>query len=295
MLAPEHPLVEQLKNDIENWDEVVRYIVQSKNKNEIERTAEGKEKTGIELKGIKAVNPANGEEIPVFIADYVLAHYGTGAIMAVPAHDERDWKFAAKFNLPKPPVVEPYFVKNGGEDGVRDDKQTIEREAITAIVKHWTEDKYIVPKWKKVDWHTFITGGVENGQTPEEAARAEVLEETGYKDIKNASELSRFHLKFFHVPKDENRLAHFHTFYFELGSGEREIVSTDEQKHHEVLWLMPEETVKVLTPPGISMWNELKNGTSAYLGEGILANSEKFDGMGSEEAKKQSPILSAER
>ncbi|MEK7134671.1 MAG: class I tRNA ligase family protein, partial [Patescibacteria group bacterium] len=285
-LAPEHEMVSNLKKQITNWDEVEKYVNDTKKKTERERV-ENKEKTGVELKGIRAINPANNEEIPVFIADYVLAHYGTGAIMAVPAHDERDWKFAAKFNLPKPPVVEPYFVKNGGEDGVRDDKQTIEREAITAIVKHWTEDKYIVLKWKKVDWHTFITGGVENGQTPEEAARAEVLEETGYKDIKNASELSRFHSKFFHVPKDENRLAHFHTFYFELGSGEREIVSTDEQKHHEVLWLMPEETVKVLTPPGhLYVWNELKNGTSAYLGEGILANSEKFDGMGSEEAKK---------
>ena len=106
---------------------------------------------------------------------------------------------------------------------------------------------------KKINWHTFITGGVEKGQTPEEAARTEVLEETGYKDFKNVSEFSKFHAKFFHVPKDENRLAHFRTFYFELGSGECETVSDDEQKHHDILWLTPEEIVKVLTPPGISM------------------------------------------
>ena len=286
VLAPEHELVSNLKSQISNFADVEEYIAETKKKTERERI-ESKEKTGVELKGIRAINPANNEEIPVFVADYVLAHYGTGAIMAVPAHDERDFEFAEIFGLPKPRVIEPYFIKSDGEDGVRDDKQTIEREAITAIVKHWAEDKYIVLKWKKINWHTFITGGVEKGQTPEEAARTEVLEETGYKDFKNVSEFSKFHAKFFHVPKDENRLAHFRTFYFELGSGECETVSDDEQKHHDILWLTPEEIVKVLTPPGhLYVWSELKKGTSAYLGEGILTNSGKFDGIGSEEAKR---------
>ncbi len=286
VLAPEHELVSNLKSQISNFADVEEYIAETKKKTERERI-ESKEKTGVELKGIRAINPANNEEIPVFVADYVLAHYGTGAIMAVPAHDERDFEFAERFGLPKPRVIEPYFIKSDGEDGVRDDKQTIEREAITAIVKHWAEDKYIVLKWKKINWHTFITGGVEKGQTPEEAARTEVLEETGYKDFKNVSEFSKFHAKFFHVPKDENRLAHFRTFYFELGSGECETVSDDEQKHHDILWLTPEEIVKVLTPPGhLYVWSELKKGTSAYLGEGILTNSGKFDGIGSEEAKR---------
>ena len=286
VLAPEHELVSNLKSQISNFADVEEYIAETKKKTERERI-ESKEKTGVELKGIRAINPANNEEIPVFVADYVLAHYGTGAIMAVPAHDQRDFEFAKRFGLPKPRVIEPYFIKSDGEDGVRDDKQTIEREAITAIVKHWAEDKYIVLKWKKINWHTFITGGVEKGQTPEEAARTEVLEETGYKDFKNVSEFSKFHAKFFHVPKDENRLAHFRTFYFELGSGECETVSDDEQKHHDILWLTPEEIVKVLTPPGhLYVWSELKKGTSAYLGEGILTNSGKFDGIGSEEAKR---------
>ncbi len=97
VLAPEHPLVAQLQ--IENRAEVDSYVVASKAKTEIERGA-AKDKTGVELKGIKAINPANKEEIPVFVADYVLWGYGTGAIMAVPAHDERDFEFAKKFNLP---------------------------------------------------------------------------------------------------------------------------------------------------------------------------------------------------
>ena len=94
VLAPEHEEISNFKSQITNKSEIEKYINDSKNKSDIERSAEGKEKTGVELKGIKAINPANKAEIPVFIADYVLGHYGTGAIMAVPAHDERDFEFA---------------------------------------------------------------------------------------------------------------------------------------------------------------------------------------------------------
>ncbi|MDP6387767.1 MAG: class I tRNA ligase family protein [Candidatus Pacebacteria bacterium] len=100
VFAPEHRLVQDLKSQITNFDEVEKYINDTKKKTEIERMMEGKEKTGVELKGIKAVNPANKEEIPIFAADYVMVQYGTGAIMAVPAHDQRDFEFAKKFNLP---------------------------------------------------------------------------------------------------------------------------------------------------------------------------------------------------
>ncbi|MFH1769052.1 MAG: class I tRNA ligase family protein [Parcubacteria group bacterium] len=98
VLSPEHKLISQL--NFGNKDEVNKYIAKAKNKSELERIAEQKNKTGIELKGIKAINPANNEEIPIWIADYVLSSYGTGAIMAVPAHDERDNQFAIKFGLP---------------------------------------------------------------------------------------------------------------------------------------------------------------------------------------------------
>ncbi|HEY4502372.1 MAG TPA: leucine--tRNA ligase [Candidatus Paceibacterota bacterium] len=105
VLAPEHKLVQQLNGKIENRDEIDAYINTAVGKSEMDRTVERKEKTGVELKGIKAINPASKEEILVYIADYVLAHYGTGAIMAVPAHDERDFAFAKKFNLPVKPVI----------------------------------------------------------------------------------------------------------------------------------------------------------------------------------------------
>ena len=105
VLAPEHELVEKHKEAIGNWDAVAAYVKEAANKKEMDRLDDTKEKTGVQLEGITATNPASGEEIPVFIADYVLASYGTGAIMAVPAHDERDFAFAKKFGLAVRQVV----------------------------------------------------------------------------------------------------------------------------------------------------------------------------------------------
>ena len=107
VLSPEHELIANCKSQIKNWKEVENYIKKAKKKTDEERIAEGKEKTGVELKGIKAINPANKKEIPVFVADYVLEHYGTGAVMAVPAHDERDFEFAKRYKLPIVEVVSP--------------------------------------------------------------------------------------------------------------------------------------------------------------------------------------------
>lgn len=112
VLAPEHPRIDVLSAHITNLDAVAAYRAQTATKTELERTALAKEKTGVQLEGIAAINPATKEEIPVFIADYVLSQYGTGAIMAVPAHDERDADFAKAFNLPVKRVVDEkkYFI-----------------------------------------------------------------------------------------------------------------------------------------------------------------------------------------
>lgn len=99
VLAPENKLVGEFLNTISNKNEVEAYITRAKNATEIERSDATKEKTGVELKGVTAVNPANGEKVPVWISDYVLADYGTGAVMAVPAHDDRDFAFAKKYKL----------------------------------------------------------------------------------------------------------------------------------------------------------------------------------------------------
>jgi len=99
VLSPEHPLIKNYELKITNYNEVKKYINKAKKKSEIERTDLNKEKTGVKLEGVLAVNPVNNEEIPIWIADYVMMDYGTGAIMAVPAHDERDWEFAKKYDL----------------------------------------------------------------------------------------------------------------------------------------------------------------------------------------------------
>ncbi len=110
VLSPEHPYLEKYKDKIKNYDEAVAYRENAAKKSEFERTELAKDKTGVCLNGLCAINPVNGKEIPIFISDYVLMSYGTGAIMAVPAHDDRDWDFAKKFNLP---IIE---VVAGGED-----------------------------------------------------------------------------------------------------------------------------------------------------------------------------------
>lgn len=105
VMSPEHSLIEKWADKISNMDEVDDYRETCAHKSDFERTELNKEKTGVELKGVKAINPLNGKEIPIFISDYVLVSYGTGAIMAVPAHDTRDYEFAKKFNLPIIEVV----------------------------------------------------------------------------------------------------------------------------------------------------------------------------------------------
>ena len=106
VVSPEHPYIDKYKEDITNWDEIIKYRDQAAKKSDFERTELAKDKTGVVLGGITAVNPVNGKEIPIWVSDYVLMTYGTGAIMAVPAHDERDWEFAKKFGLPIIQVVE---------------------------------------------------------------------------------------------------------------------------------------------------------------------------------------------
>ncbi len=315
VLAPEHPLTKKLATQ-QQKAAVDKYIKEAIRKSELERQEGGKQKTGV-FSGSYAINPANNEKIPIWIADYVIMSYGTGAIMAVPAHDERDWDFAKKFELPITEVIkrpakepepycgegmlinsdkydgmptseahekivadlsgvnplnpskreftknaetsqdEPVFIQQDGESAVKQDQPFAERQAITALVKHWKDDKYIGLKWKTVDWETLITGGVEAGQTPEEAAIAEIREETGYKNPVLKTDLGTVHAKFFHNPKNENRFAHFSCLYFELADGEREEISELEQKNHEVVWLTKTEMDKFRLPDSQwYIWNQ---------------------------------------
>src|SRR5699024_6623052 len=110
VLSPEHELIKKWMPLLKNADDVQAYQKEAASKSDLERTELNKEKTGVCLDGVKGVNPVNGKEIPIFISDYVLATYGTGAIMAVPAHDDRDWELAKKFGCE---IIE---VVSGGDD-----------------------------------------------------------------------------------------------------------------------------------------------------------------------------------
>ena len=147
VMSPEHPLLEQWADTLTNMDAVRAYQAEAARKSDFERTEVAKDKTGVKLEGVRAINPVNGKEIPIFISDYVLVSYGTGAIMAVPAHDTRDWEFAKAFDLPIVEVVKGgnvqeaaftdcatgVMVNSGFLDGMTVD------EAKTAIVKWLTE------------------------------------------------------------------------------------------------------------------------------------------------------------
>lgn len=105
VIAPEHALIEKWKDKLTNYADIINYKEEAARKSDFERTELAKDKTGVRLEGVEAINPVNGKKIPIFVSDYVLATYGTGAIMAVPAHDTRDWEFAKKFGLPIVEVV----------------------------------------------------------------------------------------------------------------------------------------------------------------------------------------------
>ncbi len=286
VLSPEHLWVTLATDDnhdvLLNKDEVKKYVEEAQKKDEIERAAEGKDKTGVELQGVKAINPATGEEISMWVADYVLGGYGTGAIMAVPAHDGRDFEFAKKFDLPIKQVVAPHEIDpiNSPQEG----KENTVRHIIHALVKHPDKDEVITLKWKKQPWHTFIIGGVEGEEDAIEAAKREVVEETGYKNLKFIKQMPfQVVAEFYAAHKDLNRKAYADVVMFELENLDQDKVSDEEADTHDIQWTPINELHK-LWPVSelayITRW--LENGDEPYLGEGILLNSGEFDGLSSQ-------------
>ena len=162
VISPEHPYLKKWADKIENMDAVKAYQAEAAQKSDFERTEVAKDKTGVELKGVRGINPVNGKEIPIFISDYVLMTYGTGAIMAVPGHDTRDWDFAKKFNLPIIEVVKGGDVEKEAftdcETGIMVNSGFLDglsvEEAKKAIVKWLEENKKGTPKvnYKLRDW-----------------------------------------------------------------------------------------------------------------------------------------------
>lgn len=286
VLAPEHDLVARITSD-EQKAAVESYTKASTKKTEVERQA-AKEKTGV-FTGAYAVNPVNDEKIPIWIADYVLAGYGTGAIMAVPAHDERDYEFASKFNLPIKQVVMPC------EDDSKNPPQAGFEEVVRDTVIVHLKDKS-TGKFALLNWHgtlegitTAIMGGIEAGQTAEEAARMEIEEEAGLSGIKVVKELRWITAATYCAShKKQNRKAITRVLLAEVDNleGQKEVAAS-EQATHSLIWVGEEQVYDSLVPDHQKMvWQQLQQET-VLGGEGEMINSGEYDGMPASEVREK--------
>lgn len=288
VLAPENKIIDEFRDKISNWKEIEDYRRRTGQKTELQRISEAKEKTGVKIEGLSCIHPGTEKEIPVFISDYVIASYGTGAVMAVPAHDERDYEFAQKFGIEIKKVIKPHCVDKLNPP--LNDKKTVERDAILAVLKNPKTDKYLTLRWKKQDWHTFITGGIDEGEDPIEGAKREILEETGYKNVKFKKYLGGpTRTEFFAAHKDENRIANMHVLLFELLDEEMESISEDEKEIHEIEWIERKDITEDMRHAEISIiLNSIDTEKeSAFEDYGILFNSKKYDNLDSKEGGRQ--------
>lgn len=290
VLAPEHPWVKlalEHKTVLQNNATVQAYVDATSKKTDLERQTD-KQKTGVLLEGVEAVNPATGNKIPLYVADYVLGHYGTGAVMAVPAHDERDFEFAKKFNIQIQQVVEPVFTQMTGNDAIHKDEPFHTREAVMCIVKHWEDDSYLCIQWNDFpEIRTFVSGGMEEGESPEDTGKREILEETGYKNARYVRQIGgTSRSRFYHQIKKTNVDARFRYLYFELENNECVEVDDEEKKKHSVSWRSKQEVGTFLSLiEKEHFWNVFLRGEDAYTGHGVLVNSGQYDGLGVDEGK----------
>lgn len=288
VLAPEHSLALSLaKGDFKDATE--SYIKEAVKKSEIERTNDTKEKTGV-FTGSYAINPVTGEKVPIWVADYVLGGYGTGAVMAVPAHDERDLAFANKFNLPVVQVVAEHTVLEG-DYAPKEGLETRKKEVIDAIITDGN-GKYLLQVEKlengKEDIH-FVGGGVDGDESAEEALRREVLEEVGFTNIVSIAQVAPYRSvhALRHI-KNRNHLV-WGAYYEVVVDPTVQVESEIEEGLHSVVWVDKADVAKTIT------WETHVRGWNSYLAgetidtsvrEGVLVNSGVFDGMPTYEARE---------
>lgn len=286
VLAPEYRLARGLATD-DTRATVENYIDEAVKKSEIERQSEGKEKTGV-FTGSYAINPASGEKVPIWIADYVLGGYGTGAVMGVPAHDERDFEFAEKFELPIVQVVASYD-EYDGVHAPRNDKPTVKRATVNAIIVD-EDGNYLLQIEDEQNVH-FVGGGIDDADESTEAAiRREVMEETGYTDIVSIRQVAPFvSVKGYRNTKARNQVT-WGAHYEVVLESKNQVRSEIDEGLHSQEWVKKAEVANRIT------WKHHLESWQAYLEdkivdtdvrEGLMVNSGVFDGMPSSDAREE--------
>ena len=281
VLAPEHPWVTAAldgEHDVlTNEDKVRAYIEKTKAKTERERL-EGKEKTGIRLEGIEAVHPLTHESVPIFVADYVLASYGTGAIMAVPAHDERDLEFAQKYQLSVKYVIDPI---TGDEQ-----ENPKEKQKIVSVVERG--GKVLTINWpKELGGRLLVGGTVEEGEEPAATAAREITEETGYTDLELVEVADEMvHHSYFAFSKNQATLARTTLVHFKLKSEAQDLQKLEDDEHGKftVEWVSPAVAEKEIHDDQhqYALARFVKH--APYAGDGLLRNSGPYSGQPNRDA-----------
>lgn len=294
VLAPEHELVSQLTTD-EHKKAVEYYVKQSLKKTEVERQSEGKEKTGV-FTGSYVTNPMNGAKIPIWIADYVLGGYGTGAIMAVPAHDERDNEFARKFELPITQVVAQTFSERLPE---------AKRVTGVNIIGYDPETKRFMSMYNKRANKQWLAGGGKNDdETYEQAAYRELSEEAGYAKVKALIPLGGyFYTYYYNKNKDSNRCGTGHNYLAIISEKETPEQHNESHEDYTPVWSSYDELMKKIKTShteGAEHWmdaiRQAGDAAAAYdrgeiysspifVGDGTMVNSGSFDDLPSAEAR----------
>lgn len=276
VIAPEHPYVDLYSGLIKNMNEVIDYREQTNKKTEFERTQLVKDKTGIKLEGLSAINPINNKEIPIYISDYVMMNYGTGAIMAVPAHDTRDYDFAKKFGIDIIQVLEE-------ETGTPHSDES-KKNSIVAIVYDEKQDKYLTINWGNNGGRLFVGGTIKENESSLECAIREIAEETGYTDISLVKTAFKINHHYYAYNKDKYFNIQATPFLFTLNSDKMVSQSLDDDEKFQVEWVSKDIIQKEIVDELHKKSFEYTVNETAMVGDGIHINSDVLDGLHKEEA-----------